>query len=160
MTGRLLLFMLLLGLNTRGQETSEKLLFSVATDRAKTVVLTLDTVRQELIYRYGPTNHPELEVRDDLSDSIPVFTYSYYLRGGGASNAGLDLNYVSFVNKGYKYVIYSEYSAEMDETTVGVRTVELKQGKSHELKGIYKTVQGSLIAPFRWDHLIPTVEME
>lgn len=160
MTKRLIILFFLAGGNAWAQETNEKLLFSFSTEQSETLKLTLDTVNNVMIYRFGRTNMPELEIRDDLNDSIPIFTYSYYFRGGGVDNAGLDLNYVTFVNKGYKYLIYYEYSAEEDNFSIGVSVKDINKVHISNIKGIYKTVQGSLVSAFRWDELIPTVDME
>lgn len=124
------------------------------------MVLSIDTVRNEMIYRFGNETAAELEIKDNLNDSIPVFCYSYYFRGGGVANAGLDLNYVTFVNADYEYKIYYEYSAEENDSSVGIRVKKLSDNTTCDIKGQYKSVKGSLVAPFRWDNLIPIVDME
>ncbi len=160
MTNRITLLFILIGLNAWTQNANEKLLFSFVTERSKTLQLTLDTVNNIMIYRFGRKAETELEIRDDLNDSIPVFTYSFYYRGGGQSNSGLDLNYITFINGGYKYVIYSEYSAEEDDTSIGIRVTDLNEGITKDISGNYTTLIGSLDSPFRWDELIPTVSLE
>lgn len=154
------LIFLLFNLYSFSQAKHEKLLFSFKTKQGKSLQLTLDTLNNVMIYRFGKAKATELEIKDELSDTIPVFTYSYYLRGGGKANAGLDLNYVSFVNKGFKYIIFSEYDAESETTDVGIRIIDLKTGKNYSVKGLSSSVKGSLIASFRWDGLIPIEGME
>lgn len=146
--------------NSFSQEANEKTLFSFKTKSNKSMVLSLDTVKNEMIYRFGNETTTELEIKDNLNDTIPVFHYSYYFRGGGIANAGLDLNYVTFVNAGYEYKIYYEYSAEGNDSSVGIRVKNLSDNKTVDIKGQYKSVDGSLVAPFRWDNLIPIVDME
>jgi hypothetical protein len=149
-----------IGFSAWCQTANEKLLFSFSTEKSKTLALTLDTVANVMIYRYGKTHPPELEIRDDLNDTITVFTYSFYLRPGGKENAGLDLNNVTFTNGEFKYVIYSDYSAEIESTSVGVVIHHQGNGTRYHIEGNSNSVKGSLIAPFRWDELIPTVEMD
>ena len=69
-----------------------------------------------IIYRSGRPSHIELEYPKDKVTSWQSFEYSYYLRGGGTANEGLDLNYLSFSNGDWKYIIYQEYSAETNST--------------------------------------------
>lgn len=160
MTNELIILFILFVLNGWAQETNEKLLFSFSAEKSKPLELKLDTVNNVMIYRFGKTNEIELEVKDDLNDTTPTFTYSYYLRGGGIDNLGLDLNYVTFTNKGFKYIIYSEYLAEEGSTSTGVRVQNVDKGDTYDIEGVANTVKGSLVSPFRWDELIPTVDME
>jgi hypothetical protein len=46
----------------------------------------------------------------------------------------------------WEYVIYQEYSATDDATSVGIRLTGLKDGKKYDLHGKPDTVQGSLVA--------------
>lgn len=160
MTHRIIICFILIGFNAFSQGKNEKLLFSFSTELSQTVKLTLDTVNNEMIFRFSKPNEPDLEIKDDLMDSISIFTYSFYFRGGGINNAGLDLNYISFANKESNYTIYSEYTAEDEITSVGIKISNSNNTIISDTKGIYKTVQGSLVSPFRWDQLIPIIDME
>ena len=128
------------------QNVNESYVFSFSTENDKVITLNLDTIKNELIYRYGDNHSPEIEVRDNLDDSLVIFTYSYYLRGGGIVNSGLDLNYLNFNNGNSKYTIYSEYSAEGNSTSIGIRILNLSSGKEYEISGLTETLSGSLIA--------------
>lgn len=99
-----------------------------------------------IVYRYGTKDNVELvypEKKDAYSWN--KFTYSYYVRGGGAENEGLDLNYLIFENGGYEYKIYDEYSSNDNLTKVGITVTELKTGNETEIGGESDSVYGSLI---------------
>lgn len=98
-----------------------------------------------IIYRYGKPSNIEMEYPDKTDSSWDKFTYSYYLRGGGIDNEGMDLNYLYFENSGYKYEIYQEYDSQSDETSVGITVTNLKTGDVTDIKGDNKSMKGSLI---------------
>lgn len=98
-----------------------------------------------IIYRYGKPEDIELEYPDKTESSWDEFTYSYYLRGGGAANEGMDLNYLDFVNGDFNYEIYQEYDSVSDETTVGITVTNLKTGEETDIQGDGNSIKGSLI---------------
>jgi hypothetical protein len=104
-----------------------------------------DSSNAYIAYRYGVPTKVELDYPERLPESWRAFEYSFYLRGGGASNEGLDLNYVSFQIGDWKYVIYQEYSAETDSTAVGVRLTNTSTNKKYDLHGTSKSVIGTLV---------------
>jgi hypothetical protein len=98
-----------------------------------------------IIYRSGRPSHIGLEYPKDKRISWQSFEYSYYLRGGGSANEGLDLNYLSFSNGDWKYTIYQEYTADTNSTVFGVRLVNDKDGEKLDLPGSASSVEGSLV---------------
>lgn len=90
----------------------------------------------------------ELEFPEDRENSFSYFTYSYYLRGGGIENAGLDLNSFKFSNGGYQYQVYDDYEAETGMKAVGIRVTDEKTGKETDITGDSNSVIGSML-PFR-----------
>lgn len=98
-----------------------------------------------IIYRFGLRDDIELEYADKTKSSWDNFTYSYYLRGGGPENEGLDLNYLYFENGGYTYQIYEEYSSDNDDTSVGILVTDLETGEEIDHKGDSDSIKGSLI---------------
>jgi len=99
-----------------------------------------------IVYRYGTKDKIELEYPQNKDEtSWGDFTYSYYMRGGGADNEGVDLNYLIFDNSGYEYQIYEEYSATEDKTDVGIKVTNTETGEETDIKGNSDTIQGSLI---------------
>jgi hypothetical protein len=145
---------------------SEKLIYSFETVGKKMALIVVDTIHYKVIYRYGTKVNKELEISHDTSSvkcgstdsSIynKTFSYNYYLRGGGVMNEGEDLNYFQFVNAGFLYVLYSEYSAAENHTDIGIRVTNLNTGKEADIKGIPKTQKGSLI-DFRDNQLVMVV---
>jgi hypothetical protein len=98
-----------------------------------------------LVYRFGTPSNVELTFPHNRNKSWKQFEYTYYFRGGGAKNYGLDLNYLSFMNGEWKYTLYQEYEAETDKTSVGVRLEDMKTHKEIDLPGDVSKVQGTLI---------------
>ncbi len=76
-----------------------------------------------IVYRFGTANKVEFEFPEKTKDSWSKFKYSFWLRGGGAANEGIDLNYVYFGNKEYTYVVYDTYHAVGDIQRVGVKVI-------------------------------------
>lgn len=77
--------------------------------------------------------------------SWKAFEYSFYLRGGGISNEGLDLNYLSFSNGDWQYLIYQEYSAATNSTAFGIRLICGKDNQRYDMPGIPDSASGSLV---------------
>lgn len=157
---RILLIVLLLPLGMQAQVKyllpNEKVLFSFETDRYKKMVLAKDTANGYIVYRFGSYNNIELEYPARNKDSWNKFAYSYYFRSGGGANAGLDLNYVAFDNNGTRYVIYETYSAENNESAVGVKVIASDRTET-DIPGIYRKRRGTLIN-FRYNSLVPMGE--
>lgn len=126
-------------------KSNEVLVFSFKTGKGKKVVLAKEKDDKYLVYRFGTKDKIEMEFPGDLKNSWPKFKYSYYNRGGGISNAGMEIQNIIFENGGYKYVIYYNYSAEGDEQTVGVLVMNDATGKDTNIKGNVDTVEGSLM---------------
>ncbi len=78
--------------------------------------------------------------------SWDMFLYSFYFRGGGPWNEGLDLNSLTFTAEGVEYAVYEDYYAGDGSLQVGLR-IEYPDGTS-DLRAVEGSVQGSLI-PFR-----------
>lgn len=125
---------------------SEELIFSFETEKGKTLALSHDVNMDYLVYRYGTANNIELGYPANLEmESWNKFKYFSYLRGGGPSNAGMDLNFVCFINGDYKYIIYNNYYSETETYDIGVRILNLNTAKEFDIKGKKETQQGSLV---------------
>ena len=149
--------MFFLPLSIFAQKASkDNVIYSFRTKNGKTMTLSLDETKKQLVYRYGKASKIELEFPNEkLEESLKQFTYSFYMRGGGKENAAMDMNHLSFVNKDYKYIIY-------DETAEGKRMVgiiEINQDTKKRTKsiGIVRSVRGSLI-DFRTNKLVKIEE--
>ena len=132
---------------------NEEVVLFFQSHNGKQVYLVRDTVNNYLSYRFGTKNKIEFEYPKSVEDGRNKFTYSYYLRGGGASNEGMDLNYVYFTNNGFRYVVYHTYYAVKNEEKIGVKVIDLKGGKTIDIKGDYKTKKGTLM-DFRDNNLL------
>lgn len=123
---------------------NEQLLFSFRTKSGKTVLLVTDKDERYIQYRFGNGRKTELEFpknRDE--ESWKKFSYSGYFRGGGKANSAMQLDGLSFVNNGVKYLIFSEYHSEDESNEVGIKILD-KDGKIKNIPGIYKTVKGCI----------------
>jgi hypothetical protein len=132
---------------------NEVVLYSFKTENGKVVTINKDKDDNYLVYRFGTKSKIELQYPAALNNNWKDFFYSYYLRGGGPGNEGLDLNYLYFINEGFKYVVYENYEAITGKTTIGIKIINVKTSKTTAVTGITKTRKGSL-AQFRDNNLI------
>ncbi|WP_372999156.1 hypothetical protein [Lutispora sp.] len=126
---------------------NEELLFSfMLANSPKTLSVCISKTQPDyIVYRLGKKDKVELEFPENKANSWSEFSYSYYLRGGGAGNEGMDLNYLTFENGGYEYQIYQEYTAKDNMTNVGIRITEKATNEESEIKGLSNSIEGSLI---------------
>lgn len=132
---------------------NEVVILSFSTDKHKQVYLVKDKSNKYISYRFGTKSKIEFEYPDSKNDSWKKFTYSYYLRGGGPANDGLDLNYVYFTNADFRYVIFDTYFADNKKSEIGIKVTNLKTKKTIIVKGDYKTRKGTLV-DFRDNELL------
>jgi len=136
---------------------TEEIILSFETKNGKKAVLAKDKMNLYIVYRYGTTNKIEFEFPDKSKESWLKFKYSFYLRGGGASNDGMDLNYIHFTNKNFKYTIYDTYNVTDMKSNIGIKVTDLKTNKTTDIKGIYKSKKGTLV-DFRDNNLLEIVD--
>jgi len=132
---------------------NEQVILSFQTNTHKQVYLIKDKSNRYISYRFGTKDKIELEYPGTEKDSWSNFTYSFYLRGGGKQNEGMDLNYVYFTKNGFRYVVYHSYYAIENSSSVGIKVIDLKTNKTVEIKGNVKTRKGTL-ADFRDNGLL------
>ncbi len=142
----------------------EKSVFSFKTKKGKTVNIVLQKDNKYMAYRFGTESNVELQFPEKLENTFEQFTYSYYFRGGGAMNMGLDLNYLSFKGDTHKFVVFEEWSAGEDEndegsSSIGIKIIDLSTKKEVVIEGISSTVKGTLI-DFRDNGLVKVEEEE
>lgn len=128
---------------------NEEVVFSFKTKKGKRMVLAKDKNNEYIIYRFGTQKKIELEypsVKD--KSSWDKFTYSYYHRGGGVQNAGMELNSLFFQYENFEYVVYYDYHAEGARVEIGTLITDLKTNKDIDVKGIYKSIKGDLTEIF------------
>ena len=127
------------------QLDNEKVIYTFHTSSGKIMTLCADKDHQYIVYRFGTKNKMELEyprVKD--ASSWQKFSYSYWLRGGGAKNDGIDLNYLAFTNNNIKYVIYQTYFADGNKSSAGIRVYDQSAKKEVHIRASYKSVKGTL----------------
>lgn len=128
---------------------NEVTLFSFQIDNSdkRLSICTSKNQPSYIVYRFGTKGQIELEYpKKKDSSSWNAFIYSYYVRGGGAGNEGLDINYLSFQNGGYEYKIFEEYYAVDNIYKVGVTVTNLETGEETCITGDSDSIQGSLIS--------------
>jgi hypothetical protein len=93
----------------------------------------------------GTKKKIELEYPAKDKSSWGKFEYSYWLRGGGAQNEGIDLNYVAFKTDSTKYVIYDNYYSVVGKYAIGLKCINIITKEETNIPGKSKTQQGTLI---------------
>lgn len=132
----------------------EKVIYSFRTSKEqKAVSLCVNNEEDYIIFRYGTKEKIEIEYPDVLDDSWNSFAYSYYLRGGGPENEGLDLNFITFKSKEYSYILYEKYYAPKDNHQYGLVIINNHNGEEIDIPGSSDSVIGTLI-DFRGDSRI------
>jgi len=125
-------------------QTNEKSVFEFETVKGKRLVIALDTNEKYLVYRYGTEKNIELEFPKKLSTSWNEFQFSWYLRGGGVQNEGLDLNYLYFDSGIYRYVVFQEYSSNSQRTDYGIKVINRETKNKTVIEANPTTVEGTL----------------
>ncbi len=117
------------------------------------MVLAGDSTNKYIVYRFGTNDKIEFEFPEKIKDSWSKFTYSFYLRGGGIENEGLDLNYIYFISGNFKYIIYHTYSAREEKSKCGIKVVDTTTNKTVDVRGNISTIEGNLTG-FRDNNLL------
>lgn len=141
------LLLLVTLVDVHGQQyvlANEETVFSFRTKNGKIAALCKDKKGQYLVYRFGTSAKTEMVFPALTASSWEAFKFSYYMRGGGPQNEGMDLNYVSFISKGYKYVLYDTYHAVGEKRKVGVKVIDLQTEKVTDIRGVVNSVKGNI----------------
>lgn len=135
-----------------GQEyllENEEVVFFFKTKKGKKMVLAKDKENEYIVYRFGTENKIEFEYPATKNkESWNHFTYSYYNRGGGPQNAGMQLKSIFFRNGNFDYTIYYSYYSEDDSYDVGVEVTNLTTAKNTDIKGILKSLEDNFYSIF------------
>jgi len=124
---------------------NEVVVLSFKTKKNKQVFICRDQENKYLVYRFGSPAKVELQFPEKLDQSsFKKFDYSSYFRPGGVANLGMNLDYLSFTNGGYRYVIYKTYASESvgNEDEIGIRIIHLKTNKRTQIEGNFTTLEG------------------
>ena len=143
----LLLFISLFSISAFSQVAllpNEKALLEFRTIDNDNIVVASDTSFEYIYVKYAKDNKLIFDFPADKTRSRILFDYSYYYRGGGAENEGLDLNYLTFIFENSLYEIYQEYSAVDEKTRCGIKITDLTSGKEKDLESDPATIKGNL----------------
>lgn len=123
---------------------NEEVIFSFQTRSGKKMSLVKDKTNQYIQYRFGSLNKVEMQFPSERTkESWQKFHYNSYMRGGGKENAAMEIDNLSFNNKGYDYVIFRTYHSEGQDFSAGI-IIKDSKGKETRISGIYKTVKGCI----------------
>jgi hypothetical protein len=136
---------------------NEEIIFSFDTKKGKHMTLAKDSTNKYIVYRFGTKDKVEFEFPEKDKTSWTRFKYSFYLRGGGVQNEGQDLNYIYFINKNIKYIIYDTYYSVGGESEIGIKVIDIQTNKTVDIKGDYKTRKGTM-ADFRDNNLLEVTD--
>ncbi|HET8963777.1 MAG TPA: hypothetical protein VFM99_07765, partial [Chitinophagales bacterium] len=123
----------------------EHLILSFKTPDGKYVSLCAEENNAYLIFRYGTKHNIDFEFPTKDSISWQQFNFSYYLRGGGDKNEGLDLNYVYFKLDSLHYVLYNNFSATANSQSTGIKIINLQTGGITDMPAKPKSIKGNLL---------------
>lgn len=129
------------------QRVNEKVVLEFDLENKKHVSICIDKKRKYMVYRFGKNGNIEFEFPNKLDkSSFEKFEYSQWFRPGGIENAGMDINFLSFVNQGYRYVIYDTYYSEepnkSEQYKVGIKVINIKTNKETIIHGDYTSYKG------------------
>lgn len=153
--------LLMASLNGTGQcpdsAEQEECKFAFYTSDSMRVVLTVAVKNSEPVFRLYRNQELLLQHPEEPDSGAREFYYSYYFRGGGVDNAGLDLNYLYFTLMDTLYVLYDTYSAEEASHQAGLKLYNLKNELLKIFPARMNSLQGSL-TEFRFEEKVRSGE--
>lgn len=109
------------------------------------MVLVKDNKNAYIQYRFGTKDKIEMQFPTDRNkESWKMFSYIFYMRGGGKANSGQEIANLSFTKNGYRYVIYATYFSENEKYATGILVTDLKSEKTIRIVGQIKGRKESL----------------
>lgn len=117
------------------------------------MLLCMNKSNQSICYRFGTSKKTELEYLSSKTDSTHKIKYSFYLRGGGPLNEGMDLNYIYFTNGNFQYVIFDNYYATENKKSTGLKVINSETKEVKVIQANNKTIDGNLVQ-FRDNQLL------
>lgn len=124
-------------------QKSENTIVSFKTvQRKKLASICAGPKNSYLIYRYGNSDHVELNYPTVLnSKSWKNFFYNSYSRGLGTSNDPKGSYEISFINNGTEYSVYQDWGPE-NSYEIGIIVID--KGRNYKILGIPESQTGSL----------------
>lgn len=151
-------FMLLLTPLSLPAQEHDRLLFGFESEEGDAWQIVAEDGREAIVIRWVKRDSLVLELVDLLQDTDTLLSYGYYLRGGGTSNAGLDLNSLHYQNAEYHLEFKDDWSADDDHQQVDLEMTKLSTGAVHYFLADTSTLVGSILE-FRYNELVREVEL-
>ena len=124
----------------------EELILSFKTEQGKSIYFYKHKKTDIIILKVLNEQQVEFQFPENLHSKETVFNYSYYLRGGGSMNEGMDLNYVYFVFQHLKYVLYETSHATDQQSNIGLKIINLQTSEVVDYKATKGSVKGTLLS--------------
>jgi hypothetical protein len=140
-------------------KAKETAIISFKTNDNKFVTVAKANDGTYVVFRMGTKDHVEFEFpKDKTPESLQVFKYAFFLRGGGPENEGMDINHLYFEDDQNKYVVFDTFYASTDSHRIGV-TITSKSNPDDvkDIKGVVKNEFGAL-SDFRTNKLVSVTE--
>lgn len=122
-----------------------KEIISFRTEQGSFVRLFVDEEKEIIVFNFFSDSNLIVQYPEKIVKAEPLFTYSFYLRGGFSANEGLDLNFLQFIFNDIKYVIYETSYYDDLKVHVGLKMIDLKTGNTKDLKAVQESIKGTLL---------------
>lgn len=152
------IFLLLLTSPKLAAQETDRLLFGFESEEGDAWQIVAEGGREAIAIRWSRQDSLILELVDLLQDPDTLLSYGYYLRGGGTSNAGLDLNSLHYQNAEYHLEFKDDWSADDDHQQIDLEMTEFSTGAVHYFLADTSTLVGSIME-FRYNELAREVEL-
>ncbi len=138
---------------------NEQEVFSFFTLEGNKIVLARDTSDAYTIFRLGTEKRVEQQYPDIASGNFELLKYVFYFRGGGSSNEGMDLNFITYKTYYNRYLIYDTWEAIEDKREVGVKIMDREGKLLKQMEADPKTIRGTLV-DFRFNDWAEKIDYE
>ncbi len=123
----------------------EEVVFSFITENEKKLILTYNKAQDRLIYRFINREHQEIMLPNKGENSWEFFTYADEHNATIHSGKNMDMNYLFFVNAGYRYEVFDNYNVAGQGRVVGVDVISMKDNSVTHIEGDAERAAGSLM---------------
>jgi hypothetical protein len=131
---------------SKAQFSDEEIILSFKTEQGQSIYFFKQKKTETIIFKIEKGKKIELQFPENSNKKEAVFMYSYYLRGGGQANEGMDLNYVYFVYHNSKYVLYETSYDSDQKSNIGLKIINLQTSEMVEYKAVKGTSNGTLLS--------------
>jgi|JI10StandDraft_1071094.scaffolds.fasta_scaffold405914_2 hypothetical protein len=139
--------------------SAEEPILLFKTLQGKTISLSQVKNSKALFFKIEKGKQIELQYPQKLNDTTLFFTYSFYLRGGGTANEGMELNYVYFELNNLKYVLFENSHSSDPASIIGLKIIDVKTQHEEVYEALANTIRGSLISLRNDDRFIKGEEL-